>query len=118
MDWNLRLRLAAVLWLLVAAGAGLMAWVLLGGGGGDSEGPWYLAFAILALAIFVVAVRARDRRVPALIAGGSLGLAALIAIHAMFTPFAYQGLTRMLLVPGVVAAALALVGWQATTRTS
>ncbi len=103
---------SGILWIIVAIFAGLMGVLLISDEPGATAGRWYFGFAALAAPVGVACFIWGGGRASMLLALASIALVALIALHAfLIVAFAYQGLTVLLLIPAILAAAFATAAW-------
>jgi hypothetical protein len=108
---------SGILWVVVAAFAGLMGALLISDEPGATAARWYFGFAVLAALMGIGSLVWRGARARSLLALGSLATVAVIALHAfVIVAFAYQGLTILLLIPAILAGAFAAAAWAASRR--
>jgi uncharacterized membrane protein len=108
---------SGILWVVVAAFAGLAGVLLISDEPGATAARWYLGFAVLAALMGIGSLVWRGARARRLLALGSVTTLALIALHAFaIVAFAYQGLTILILAPAVFAAGFAAAAWARNRR--
>jgi hypothetical protein len=102
-------RYAFVGWFLATVAAGSMGLLLIEDEPGATVGRQYLAAATGFGAIALATRRLRRANAGILIVGASFAMVLLTAIHVVLVPFAYSGLSNIILVLVVVAAAITLL---------
>jgi hypothetical protein len=103
---------SGIMWIIVAIFAGLMGVLLISDEPGATAARWYFVFAALAAPVAVACFVWARGRASMVLALASIALVALIALHAfVIVAFAYQGLTVLLLIPAILAAAFATAAW-------
>jgi hypothetical protein len=104
--------ISGIVWVVVAALAGLMGAFLISDEPGATAARWYFGFAVVAALMGIAGLVWHGAGARKLLALGSLAAVAVIALHAFaIVAFAYQGLTILLLVPAILAAGLAAAAW-------